>query len=54
MAKYGKYPKKYKVLKGNGNTINPCIHHLLFFFWWSMGRTKKQEKVYKEAESGLC
>lgn len=44
MKEYDKYPVRYKVLKGNGNTVNPCI---LFFLLRSYREKKKQEKAYE-------
>lgn len=47
MAEYDKYPIiRHKMLRGIGNSVDPCI--LLFFSFETLwGGKKKQEKVHE-------
>lgn len=49
MAEYDKFPKRYKVVRGNGNIIDPCM--LLYFTFEGMRR--KNKNFIRKIELGL-
>lgn len=50
MAEYDKFPKRYKVVRGNGNIIDPYCVSLLFEVVWGK---KKQKAFIRKIELGL-